>query len=173
MTERELENMVLSSLEPKLPGLKISPRQPLRYAAGTKRHTLYDVDVLVSEHSAQDTETIPRVAIELKAGRLHTHDLIIYSDKAMAHRWIYGHLRYGLFVVGAKTGGISAKWLWHGHGFDFMLCCQGTQPRKDELSRLAEIVSYEVVLSREIQILANSSRGPRPQGIWKKTEIRP
>jgi len=42
---------------------------------------------------------LPFVVIETKYGSFSTHDVLIYSTKALKHKEIYPYIRYG-FVVG-------------------------------------------------------------------------
>ena len=54
----------------------------------------FQTDILVKE------KNIPLVVVELKYGGFSTHDVLVYSTKAIKHKEIYPYLRYGLVVGG-------------------------------------------------------------------------
>jgi len=74
----------------------------------------------------------PLVVIEIKHGDFDTHDVLVYSEKALKHKQIYPYLRYGLVVVREKNKNkeitvtkknkeiaITRKFFIHNKGFDF------------------------------------------------------
>ena len=74
---------------------------------GKKATSKYQTDLMVSEIS--DGVTIPRVIIELKQLKkdtkenrygLHTHDGIVYNEKAKRHKTVHPYLRYGMAING-------------------------------------------------------------------------
>jgi hypothetical protein len=168
MKEEELEKCVVAFLKDRFSNLDTVPRCAVTYAAGTADPQEFRVDILLREPRPKLT---PRVAIELKSGGVSTHDLLTYSAKASLHRSLHGYLRYGLFVAGDGSKGISAKWLWHGQAFDFMLSCRGDKPKTPELNKLAAIVKFEIDMSRRVEAWVNQKRGPWPQIFWRRAEI--
>ena len=171
MTEPELEEFLLPRLRAGLTDWVVDAKQRLPYAAGAIDAQFFEVDILVREKPSRDEEGKPRVVVELKAGGVNTHDLNTYSKKAELHRSLNGYLRYGLFVAGERAKGVTAKWLWHGRMFDFMLSCGRERPRKRELDKLIEVISHEVRISRKIEKVLSSRRGPYPDFFWRKTAI--
>ncbi|MCH7699632.1 MAG: hypothetical protein IH865_11900 [Chloroflexi bacterium] len=170
MKELELEEILLPRLRSHLPHCEVDARQALPYAAGDDDRA-FKVDILVREKSRGIGESVPRVVIELKGNGVTTHDLIVYSYKAALHRSLSGHLRYGLFVAGDRSRGVTAKWLWHGQMFDFMLSCVKDRPKKRELDKLVEIISYEVEASKKLEQVLSRRRGPYPHFFWRKAFI--
>jgi len=166
MNEGDLEVLLLKFLRGRFPKLDVRPRQALRYGAGASIRQEFKVDILL-----QDPPSSPRVAIELKAGGINTHDLLAYSAKANLHRALCGFLRYGIFVAGDRSRGVTAKYLWHGHEFDFMFGCKGDRPTSRDLKKLEEIVAYEVAISRKLEKWVNQKRGPYPSLLWRKATI--
>ncbi len=172
MSERDLEVQLHTFLEQRFPDLKVRRQVALPYGAGATIKQEFKIDILLQDPApSPDEELIPRVAIELKARGIHTHDLLAYSAKANLHRTLCGYLRYGLFVAGDRAGGVTAKWLWHGHEFDFMLCSTHDRPGTKDLKQLEEIVAYEIEVSRNLQTLVNKKRGPYPRLLWRKATI--
>jgi hypothetical protein len=169
MNELELENLVATFLREQLPSdVDIRKRAPIRYAAGARSGQQFKVDILVCDGSQDGT---PRVAIELKAKGINTHDLLAYSAKASLHRSLRGFLRYGLFVCGDASHGVTAKWLWHGRAFDFMMCCRNDAPSADEMKTLRNLVLHELKVARRLEELINQAGGPWPSLVWWKAEI--
>ena len=108
----------------------------------------FQVD-LVAYETKDDGVSIPRVAIELKAGGLSTHQLILYSAKAEQHKQTYPYLRYGMVVAGWQDR-LTPKVVRHGKHFDFIAVFQN-QPLADvEVEKLWQIVKEEAEISREL-----------------------
>jgi hypothetical protein len=78
----------------------------------------YETDLLISENI--DGNKIPRIIIEVKVKTFSTHDVITYSDKAMAHKVLYPHLRYGFLVLEAEENNVPSKFIQHNKAFDFV-----------------------------------------------------
>ncbi len=170
--EKDLEIVLLDFLRKRFPKLEIGARLPLPYGAGAAIRQEFKVDILLQDPApSNDKKPSPRLAIELKAGGVNTHDLLAYSAKANLHRALCGFLRYGIFVAGDSSRGVTAKWLWHGHEFDFMFGCKNDRPSPAELRKLEEIVAYEVGISRQLERWVNQKRGPYPSPLWRKATI--
>ena len=171
ITEMELEKRVLSALDPlqRSLGVSIVAREPLIYSGGpaSRDSRRFRVDILIHEPMKERVGGEPLVAIELKANGASTHDLLTYSAKARLHRSVLTHLRYGLFVAGDSSHGITPKWLWHGDAFDFMISCYGSEPTEPELGKLQQIVQAEVQTARQLKAFLVGSERPRPSVLWR------
>ena len=121
------------------PGFE-SMREPVR-GGGTG----FEQDLLIFNRvDGAETTIIPRVVIELKFGRVTTHDTIVYSEKARRIKAIYPFVRYGL-VLGEHAK-IPARVLRLGSEFDFILAVEAS-PTAAEEDHLAAILVEEIALS--------------------------
>ncbi len=122
--------------------------------------TGFEQDLLIFERSQTgETAIIPRVSVELKFGRINTHDGIVYSEKARRIKSIYPYLRYGL-VLG-EMASIPPRTLRLGTEFDFIAAVpdtSGAAPR----GRLAKLLRKELRLSCN---LTDVLRGDRKIGL--------
>lgn len=90
--------------------LEYEPSSPI----SPKRGALaFQTDILVSKGK------LPLVVVEAKYNSLTTHDILVYSNKAMKHKEIYPHLRYGLVVGGFSS--LPVRFFTHNQGFDFAM----------------------------------------------------
>lgn len=79
----------------------------------------FEQDVLIYEcPEADGHRVVPRVVAEVKFNGVHTHDAIVYSEKARRIRTVYPYLRYGLILGGFQK--IPGRVLRLGQGFDFI-----------------------------------------------------
>jgi hypothetical protein len=95
-------------------------------------------DILIKESNG-----IPLVVIEVKYGRFTSHDIMLYSAKALKHKDIYPYLRYGL-VVG-NDNSITNKFFVHNIGFDFAIAL----PNNANLTELYNLIEEQIEISRK------------------------
>ncbi len=120
------------------------------------RGTGFEQDILVYEQKTEGhTSIIPRVIIEVKYGRVTTHDAIVYSYKAECIKRIYPFCRYGMVIGDVKN--IPGRVLRHGRQFDFVLAL-AYPLLPDQLSRLCSIAASELVTSRLIGSVMKGKR---------------
>jgi len=118
-------------------------REPMR-GGGTG----FEQDLLVFERSTDgQTAIVPRVSIELKFGRITTHDSMVYSEKARRIRSVYPFVRYGLILGGLDH--VPARTLRLGTEFDFIVAVP-ERVGGATLTRLAKLVRTELRLSRRL-----------------------
>jgi len=100
----------------------------------------FQVDILITDKARH----IPLVVIELKCEKFTTHDVITYSQKALKHKCIYPHLRYG-FVIMCGGGQLERRFFIHNQGMDFayVINCQNNSFNQD-LQNLTEIVIKQI-----------------------------
>ncbi len=109
----------------------------------------YRTDLLISERVGRVWK--PRVVVEVKFGKVTTHDAITYSKKAVAHKSVHPHLRYGFFVGNFKQSGLPGRLLWHGEHFDFMLSWRNTKPADYEKATLIKIIKEEIRSAQHLE----------------------
>jgi len=113
-----------------------------------KRKGDYEVDlVILREPDHLDKgrgEQLPIVVLELKQSA-STHDVLTYASKATDHRRVYPWLRYGLVTYNEW---LAKRYLWHGRGFDFILCIQGLRTR-ERRRLLRRVISREIIVAEE------------------------
>ncbi len=110
------------------------------------RGTGFEQDSLVYEQKTEgNTTIIPRVIIEVKYGRVTTHDAIVYSYKAECIKRVYPFCRYGMVIGDAKN--IPGRVLQHGRQFDFVLAL--TYPLlSGQIGQMCSITASELGASR-------------------------
>jgi hypothetical protein len=110
------------------------------------RGTGFEQDILVYEQKTIGSTTIiPRVIVEVKYGRVTTHDAIVYSYKAECIKRVYPFSRYGMIIGDAKN--IPGRVLRHGRSFDFVYAM--TYPLVPaQVGQLCSIVAAELTGSR-------------------------
>jgi hypothetical protein len=110
------------------------------------RGTGFEQDILVYEQKTiGNTTVIPRVIVEVKYGRVTTHDAIVYSYKAECIKRVYPFCRYGMIIGDAKN--IPGRVLRHGRSFDFV--CAMTYPLVSvQVDQICSIVAAELTGSR-------------------------
>ncbi len=106
----------------------------------------YEVDILVKSKSEK---TIPLLAIEVKGGKFSTtHDAIVYSDKARAHKLIYPYLRYGFVTLDEN---VQIRTILHSEGFDFIATLSNEEEKKEKrLKELLPIIREEIRIAEGI-----------------------
>ena len=117
--------------------LNYDPPDPKNTRRGSNA---FEVDILIRDKNRR----IPLVVIELKLSRFSTHDVITYSQKALKHKDVYPHLRYG-FVIMCGKGYIERRFFVHNQGMDFAYaidCCEDEDNPFDpqDLQNLTDIV---------------------------------
>lgn len=118
--------------------------------------TGFEQDILVYEQKTEgNTTIIPRVIIEVKYGRVTTHDAIVYSYKAECIKRVYPFCRYGRVIGDAKN--IPGRVLRHGRQFDFVLALNYPLV-SGQIGQLCSIAASELVASR---LLGSMMKGKR------------
>jgi hypothetical protein len=119
--------------------------------------TGFEQDLLIFERSGKgQTAIVPRVSVELKFGRINTHDGIVYSEKARRIRSIYPYVRYGLILGGMAT--IPPRTLRLGTEFDFIAAIPA-EPGTELLEWMAKLLRKELRLSCSLTaVLRGSSK---------------
>lgn len=116
------------------------------YIVGTKRNLIYKIiideegqfrpsnpksprrgNLAFQTDLSVEKDNLPLVVSEVKYGAFSTHDVLVYSAKALKHKEVYPYLRYGLIVGGVRT--ITNKFFTHNAGFDFALALENTSPK--------------------------------------------
>jgi len=103
----------------------------------------FQVDILIAREISNgnaEKSYLPFVVIETKYGSFSTHDVLIYSTKALKHKEIYPYIRYG-FVVGGIDE-IYNKFFTHNVGFDFAFAMK--RMRKSELKKLSAVIQEQL-----------------------------
>jgi len=128
MTEAQFREKLFRILEREFPEYKVEKGksilykmivdaegrlQPSNYASPKRGQLAFQTDVLIGN------DKVPLVVIETKIRGFSTHDVLIYSTKAVKHKEVYPHLRYG-FIVG-QSSKIDRKFFIHNSGFDFAI----------------------------------------------------
>ncbi len=117
----------------------------------------YETDLLISER-LQDDSWKPRLIIEIKLGRITTHDAITYSEKASNHKRVHPYLRYGIMIGAREHYPLPGRLFRHGGEFDFMLSWGGIDPQPHELDALETLVKDEINASRLLEEMIYNSR---------------
>ena len=105
----------------------------------SRGHYAFQTDILVKE------KNIPLVVVELKYGGFSTHDVLVYSTKAIKHKEIYSYLRYGLVVGGQDK--IDGKFFIHNVGFDFALAIKNIEEKRRVLD---SIVKNQIKIAKKL-----------------------
>lgn len=174
MNEREYVDSIKSKIERKLrskcpdpPSVRVESQIRLPYNHSIKeyrdskpvaaRADGYATDLLIyDEHP--DGSWIPRVVVEVKVGRVSTHDALSYSSKAETHKSVHPYLRYGILIAGYGDRSLPGRLFRHGAHFDFMMIWRDTPPTRSDWRDFIDIASQEVQTSREIQEFLRTSR---------------
>lgn len=130
----------------------ISPAKPKRGSFA------FQTDLMVSRE--QDGKRIPLVVAEVKIlggkkSRLTTHDILVYSTKALKHKEVYPYLRYGLVIYGKKV--IDRRFFIHNVGFDFAYAL----PQIDDyyMKELAQILKRQASAAEDmLKIFSNKKK---------------
>ena len=102
----------------------------------------------------------PRVVIEAKIRSITTHDAIVYSHKAAAHKAVHPYLRYGI-IIGERTHyPLPGRLYRHGAHFDFMMSFQSYEPTEQEMVDLVQLLHSEIKASRQLERIIYESRKP-------------
>ena len=120
----------------------------------------FEQDILVFDAGAEDSQTsvVPRIVAEVKFGRVNTHDVIVYSEKADRIRRVYPYVRYG-FILGGMPH-IPPRVLRLGQRFDFIAALPSdlTGP---EFTAFAEMIQDEAATSVGLTAVLFGARKPR------------
>ncbi len=117
----------------------------------------YETDILIYEKNDQDV-WVPRVIIEVKIGKINTHDAITYSQKARTHKNVHPYLRYGILISNRQHYPLPGRLFRHGQHFDFMLSWKELQAADNEWKQLITILNDEIIASRTLEEMIYRSR---------------
>lgn len=110
----------------------------------------YQTDILISEESNK----FPLVVIETKWGNIRlTRSVVEYSDKAIKHKEIYPHLRYGMVWGTADKGKLPRRYFIYNFGLDFAYIINTDSPTKipkGEMKPLCDILKNQIATAKEI-----------------------
>lgn len=109
----------------------------------------YEVDLLIKEK--RGNSVVPKLIIESKYGKITTHDVITYSNKAKAHKDLYSGLRYGLMIGNCNEKGVSPRIVNHGDNFDFMFVFREDKPNDREWKLFVDIIKRNLVISNKLE----------------------
>jgi len=151
--ETQFTGLLKAELEKNLPDYFVTSGESLTYkffvdaqgqvhpktVQNPKRGQLsFQTDLMVKKKLKVVTlESLPLVVIEVKLGRLTTHDILTYSAKATRHKEIYPYLRYGLVIGEAEK--IHKRFFTHNTGFDFAVAIE----KQESLSEATEIIKQQ------------------------------
>lgn len=116
----------------------------------------YEVDLLIKEK--RDNCSIPRLIIESKYGKITTHDVITYNNKAKAHKGLYSGLRYGLMIGKSTEKNISPRVINHSSEFDFMFAFSEDKPNSNEWKTFVEVVKRNLETSNKLESIVSERR---------------
>jgi hypothetical protein len=136
--------------------------QPSKYKKPSRGQYAFQTDILVKK------ENTPLVVLELKWNGVSTHNIQVYSTKALKHKDVFPHLRYGL-VVGGKQDVLDWKLFVHNKGFDFSYASKNV---KNDIDEIVQIVRSQIRNAESI--LKNLDRKKkRPQGFSNNIHYYP
>ncbi|GJM44079.1 MAG: hypothetical protein DHS20C21_09210 [Gemmatimonadota bacterium] len=147
--------------------VRVASHQRLAYGHETQSYgvgspetetSVYETDLLVTDHQTDNNSWTPRVVIEGKLGSVTTHDALTYSAKAATHKNVHPYLRYGLLIGSWGDSPLPARVFRHGVHFDFIAVWSGEDPTTREWEVLTQIVTTEIKVSRQIQEFLRDSR---------------
>ncbi len=116
----------------------------------------YEVDLIIKEK--RNNNSIPKLIIESKYGKITTHDTITYSNKAKAHKDLYSGLRYGLMIGNSNEKGVSPRIIQHGNEFDFMIVFQNDNPNEKEWKTFIEVIKKNLTISNKLESIISDRR---------------
>lgn len=105
----------------------------------------FETDILITR--VQGEIEIPRVVIELKR-TLTTHDIIVYSGKAIRHKRVYPYLRYGLLIFNEDK--IPQRFFTHNEGIDFAIGYKGLKDTKLLLKLIMDQIFHSEKLEQNM-----------------------
>lgn len=117
----------------------------------------YETDILITQQ-LDGERWIPRVVIETKLTRLHSHDAITYSKKASMHKQVHPYLRYGMVVGARGRSGLPGRLVRHGEYFDFMFAFSGHRPTPSQAARFSRLIRTELRASQRLEQVIYDSR---------------
>lgn len=81
----------------------------------------YQTDICISKIEKKNSSKIyvPEIIIETKFKSYSSHDVITYSEKALAHKRLHPNLRYGFVVINPEDNKLQSRFFAHNFGFDF------------------------------------------------------
>jgi hypothetical protein len=130
--------------------LQYEPYDPQKPARGDYA---FQTDILIKEKNSG----LPLVVIEVKSKELTTHDILTYSTKAMKHKDVYPHLRYGIVIVNDTT--VPRRFFVHNLGFDFAIVLKDLDDKND-FKKLVKIIKKQIDNSEELIKVFNGEKSP-------------
>ena len=81
----------------------------------------YQTDICISKVEEDNSCNIyiPEIIIETKLKSYSSHDVITYSEKALAHKKLHPNLKYGFVVIEPEDNKLQSRFFAHNFGFDF------------------------------------------------------
>jgi len=126
--------------------LEYRPRDPRITQRGIRGGKYaFQTDIAVGEEKSGGF--LPLVVIEVKYKEFTTHDVLVYSEKALKHKAIYPYMRYGL-VDGGKDY-IPLKFFVHNVGIDFAIAVKDIDIR-EERQFLVNTVKEQIEVARNL-----------------------
>lgn len=105
----------------------------------------FEQDILIYDKSTDGhTSVVPRIVVEIKFGKVTTHDAIVYSEKADRIRRVYPYVRYGFILGGIPN--IPGRVLRLGQRFDFIVSLSEVISDK-ELNQFIDLLREEAAAS--------------------------
>lgn len=111
----------------------------------------YTTDVLIYK-KLEDGGKIPLVVVEGKIKRYTTHDVIVYSEKARAHKTVFPHLQYGFVVLNAENCEFKMLRYYVHSNFDFEEIFpedEILEQKEVRIAKFVEMLSRQVDLAKE------------------------
>jgi hypothetical protein len=122
--------------------LEYRPRDPKNPRRGKYA---FQVDIAVGEKGSGGF--LPLVVIEVKYKGFNTHNVLAYSEKALKHKAIYPHVRYGLVDGGEDH--IPLRFFIHNVGLDFAIAVKDIDNREERQS-LVNAVKEQIEVARNL-----------------------
>lgn len=168
MTETDWVNLIATRLKNgSIGAFDVRTKQKLAYgheitSYGDKtisRTSDFETDLSIHER-IDEKHWKPRVVVEAKVGRVTTHDAMVYSSKASAHRAVHPYLRYGIMLGNRRHYPLPGRLYRHGAQFDFMMSFVGFEPSAEEAENFTKLLELEIEASRTLERILYESRRP-------------
>lgn len=91
------------------------------FEEATGKKYKYQTDICISkiEENNSGKFYMPEIIIETKLNSYGSHDVITYSEKALSHKKLHPHLKYGFVVIEPEDDKLQSRFFAHNFGFDF------------------------------------------------------
>lgn len=125
-----------------------------------KNNYAFQTDMLITKRD------MPLVVVEAKYDKLSTHDVLIYSTKAIRHKEIYPYIRYGLLF--GKSENIPNRFFMNNYGFDFAVTIKDIN-NQYEIDKLVKVLKNQIKSSEAI--IENLRKDYKPNIFSSTVEI--